>query len=122
MEMNLFICPLLCSLPLICSGEQTLVQYLPLPPGSSSQAVKVDSSGNTFVAAYVTEPSGRYEIRVVKVDQHGNALASIDFGGSAGNTIGGLALDLAGNVLVVGSTNSTDFPLTSPLVSMTTPG
>jgi hypothetical protein len=109
MKLYFSICPLIC-------------QYLPLPPGSSSQAVTADSSGNIFVAAYVTEPSGRSEIRVVKVDQHGNNLASIDLGGSARNAIGGLALDSTGNVVVVGSTNSTDFPLTSPLVSMTSPG
>ncbi len=111
----------LSSLPFTCAAEQTLLQYLPLPPGSSAQAIKVDSSGNILAVASVIEPSGRNEIRVIKIDPLGNTLGSIDFGGTGSNGIGGLALDSSGNAVVVGSTNSTDFPLTSPLISSTTP-
>ncbi len=116
------VCALLFSLPLTCAAEQTLLQYLQLPPGSSAQALQVDRSGNVFAAANVIAPSGRNEIRVVKVGPAGNLLGSIDFGGAGSNGIGGLALDSSGNVVVVGSTSSTDFPLTAPLISSTTPG
>lgn len=121
MKRNLILAVLF-TLPRPCFAEQTLVRYLEFPPGSAAQAVSTDTSGNIFVAANVSEPSGRKPIEVIKTDPTGLTLATFTFGGNAINQISGLAVDGSGNVVIVGSTNSTDFQLTAPLISHTTAG
>ena len=81
--------------------------------------ITADASGSLFVVSNVIEPSGRPQIRVLKTDSDGATLASMDFGGSSRDTIAGAAVDVAGNLVVVGSTSSADFPLVSPLISAT---
>ncbi len=55
---------------------------------------------------------------VVKLDPTGqNILYSTFFGGTAGDSINGLAVDPQGNAVLVGTTNSPDFPLTVPVSS-----
>src|SRR5579863_10526905 len=111
---------LLLTFPTFASAEQALVQYLDLPEGSQAQTMAADSSGNLFVVSNVQELSGRPQIRVLKIDSLGATLASMDFGGSRGDILAGAAVDSQGNLVVVGSTISPDFPLVSPLISTAT--
>ena len=55
-------------------------------------------------------------IHIVKTDGAGNPLAAMDFGGSAVDTPLAAATDPQGNLIVVGSTSSPDFPLVSPVL------
>jgi hypothetical protein len=81
-----------------------------------------DGSGNIFVVANVTEVSGRPQIRAIKMDPLGNVLASYDFGGSSrsfADAPSGAAVDPQGNLVIVGTTASSDFPLVSPVIAST---
>ena len=77
----------------------------------TGDVLAADASGNLFAVGLVTEPSGRQQIRVIKTDPSGNPLASFDFGGSAQDTVASAATDTQGNIVIVGSTPSTDFPI-----------
>lgn len=105
-------------------GGQTLVRYLDLPNGSQSRALAADSQGSLFAVSNIEEPSGRILIRVIKTDPQGGSLASIDFGGTGTNEtdlVAGAAVDPQGDLVIVGTTNSPDFPLVAPVISRTTP-
>jgi len=97
-----------------------MVSYPGITPGVVPQKLATDAQGNYFVVGFLTTPSGRPQIHVDKTDPHGNALGSISFGGSnigAGVTdaIGGVAVDPQGNLVIVGTTTSPDFPKVAPL-------
>lgn len=100
-------------------AEQATVRYLDLPESALPQKVATDSAGNLFIVSNVTEPSGGSQIRVLKTDPQGGTLARMDFGGSQGGSIAGAAVDSSGNLVIVGTTIGTDFPLVSPLISNT---
>ncbi len=101
-------------------AEQATVRYLDLPADAQAQTLAADSAGNLFIVSNVTEPSGKPQIRVLKTDSQGRTLASMDFGGSAGGMVAGAAVDPQGNVVIAGTTTSTDFPLVAPLISNVT--
>jgi uncharacterized protein (TIGR03437 family) len=107
----------------VCGATQhAQVAYPDLGDGASPITIAADSSGNLFIVSYVTEPSGRHQIRVTKTDPKGNTQAHLDFGGSAAgfvlsDTIGGAAVDASGNVVIAGTAESADFPLVSPLTA-----
>jgi hypothetical protein len=50
------------------------------------------------------------KIHVTKTDGLGNVLASFEFGGSRIDTPKGAAVNGSGNLVIVGTTTSTDFP------------
>jgi uncharacterized protein (TIGR03437 family) len=52
---------------------------------------------------------------VIKTDSSGNVLATYDFGGSGIDTPNAAAVDPQGNLVIVGTTQSPNFPLVSPL-------
>ncbi len=101
------------------ASPQVLARYLNLPADAQPQTIAADGSGSLFVVSNVIEPSGRPQIRVLKTDSQGATLASIDFGGSLPERIVGAAADPSGNLILVGSTTSPDFPLVAPLISST---
>ncbi|HTS49682.1 MAG TPA: SBBP repeat-containing protein [Bryobacteraceae bacterium] len=101
------------------AAPQVLVRYLDLPAGAQPQTISAGASGSLFVVSNIIEPSGRPQIRVLKIDSNGATLASMDFGGSSRDTIAGASVDATGNLVLVGSTSSSDFPLVSPLISST---
>jgi uncharacterized protein (TIGR03437 family) len=100
------------------NGVQT--RYLDFDQGQS-QLLAADHAGNLFVVGTVVEPSGLPQIRVVKTDPSGNHLASFDFGGSNAGSIADIvaaaATDPQGNLVIVGSTPSPNFPAVAPLSS-----
>ena len=92
-------------------------RYIDIGPAGQSVTMAIDEAGDNFAVSTVTEPSGRPQIRVTKTDPLGNVLAAFDFGGSGRDTPRGAATDPSGNVIVVGTTSSADFPVTSALVA-----
>ena len=96
-------------------------------PGTSA-AVAADSGGNAYLAASTTwawpttngvvQPacagSSCADIVVAKFDPLGQKLLYATYlGGSQTETLGGIAVDTAGEVYICGSTNSADFPVTA---------
>ena len=103
------------------SSAAVQTRYLDFATQGQSQLLAADPSGNLFVAGTVVEPSGTPQIRVVKTDPSGNVLASFDFGGtrlgSEQDSLAAAATDPEGNIVIVGTTQSPDFPLVAPLYS-----
>jgi uncharacterized protein (TIGR03437 family) len=102
------------------ASNQFVARYVPLGSSGVARLMTADASGNLFIVAKVVEPSGRSQIRAIKTDPEGNELTSFDFGGSSVDLPSGVAVDPQGNLVIVGSTPSGDFPLVSPLISTTT--
>lgn len=93
-------------------------------------AVAVDSQGNAYVAGFnggdaadftghpVTltgvQSGNGTEVFVVKLNSTGTALLyDVVFGGDFTDIAGGIAVDTFGNAYITGSTNSSNFPVTS---------
>jgi uncharacterized protein (TIGR03437 family) len=113
-----------CLLPCVAFGApaQSSLRYLDIGANNQAQSrsLAVDTSGNIFVVSTVVGPSGRPSMRVTKTDPQGTELTHFDFGGSGTDTPNGAVVDQAGNLVVVGSTSSFDFP-SIPSVGTTTP-
>lgn len=103
-------------------ANHVIAHYIDIGDQGQSQLLTVDGAGDLFVVSKVVEPWGRPQIRATKTDPAGNVLASLDFGGSnlqVLDTVSGAAVDIQGNLVIVGSTYSEDFPLVRPLFSVT---
>lgn len=100
--------------------------------GASDQAfgVAVDTSGATYVTGVTVSPnfptldapqtlrSGGNEAFVTKLSPAGNSIVYSTFlGGSSGDQGNGIAVDLAGNAYLVGTTSSANFPTANPFQS-----
>lgn len=120
MSVRAVFCLLLFVASLDAGSSQFEARYVALGASGAAHLLAVDGSGNFFIVATVEEPSGLPQIRAIKTDGQGNVLASFDFGSSGGDTPSGIAIDPQGNPVIVGATNSADFPLVSPLISSTT--
>jgi hypothetical protein len=104
------------------ASNQIVARYAPIGASGSASVLVTDGAGNIFVVANVTEVSGRPQIRAIKMDPQGNVLASYDFGGSSRSfpdAPSGAVVDPTGNLIVVGTTASSDFPLVSPVIAPT---
>ena len=101
--------------------------YLGGNSDSGAGSVLVDSAGTAYVtgstsasdfpvtsgAFQTTNPGGQSGF-ITRLNAAGSALVFSTFlGGSSDDGISNLALDSSGNLVVVGSTRSTDFPVTS---------
>jgi hypothetical protein len=105
--------------------------YLGSPGNDMGRAIAVDSDGNAYVAgftnarlfpvtagAFQTVFGGGNDGFVTKLNGTGTAIVYSTFlGGSRGEQIRDLAVDINGNAYVTGGTNSTDFPLVNALQS-----
>jgi hypothetical protein len=91
--------------------------------GSLGELVAVDASGSAYIAGftgvsdfptvnpYQASPKGNGDIFVTKVNASGTALVySTYLGGSLYDQPSGIAVDSQGNAIVVGHTQSDDFP------------
>ncbi|MGD0868153.1 MAG: hypothetical protein ABSB88_01275 [Bryobacteraceae bacterium] len=97
--------------------NQVLLRYLDIGYQGSARLLTADKAGNLFTVSTITDPSGRPQMRAIKMDAKGNPLASIDFGGSGFDRPEAAATDAQGNLVVVGTAVSADFPSVAPLFS-----
>jgi hypothetical protein len=115
------------------TGEALLYStYLGGSRADVSQAIRIDSSGNAYIAGYTyssdflirNPPSatpiqstigGGADAFVSKLNSTGSALTFSTFlGGSSDDSAYGIALDSSLNVYVAGTTSSTNFPTSGP--------
>lgn len=101
--------------------------YLGGPDGDSAEAIKVDSSGNLYIAGYagVLFPTtnaiqsvygGAQDALVAKLNPASRTVVFATYlGGNQRDWAHGLAIDASGNVLVSGETISTNFPMQDAL-------
>jgi uncharacterized protein (TIGR03437 family) len=76
----------------------------------------LDGQGNAYQVTTVTDSSGRAWIRVTKTNAQGVIVATIQFGGTATDTPTAIKVDAQGEVVIAGTTNSKDFPVTNSIV------
>lgn len=87
-----------------------------------------DASGNIYATGsriirpdlYSADLPVRSEVFVTKLDTAGSVMFTATIGGKSVDTASALTIDPAGNIWVVGDTNSTDFPLRAPLQTQRT--
>jgi len=91
--------------------------YLP-PAATYGGDIAVDSSGSVYVAGGGYRPDTGNDVFAWKLNSSGSALLySTTFGGSNEDVVSGLALDGAGNAVMAGRTDSSNFPAVNPLQS-----
>jgi len=103
-------------------SAQVRLQYLDLGPQPAPCCMVTDASGNVYVAGSYTTGStngvvSSQKIIVSKLSPANNLVYRVIFGGSVIDTPIAIAADSNGNLFVVGSTNSPDFPLVTPLIT-----
>ena len=90
-------------------------------------AIATDAAGNTYVTGNrlignASQPfyasSQTLDVFVAKVDISGNVSLLATFSGKGQDQANGIAVDASGNIYIVGSTTSPDFPLRNPLQSL----
>ncbi len=80
------------------------------------RAVVLDSAGRPYVAGYNAVSDADGDAFVLRLNAAGNLLEySRTFGGSLADSALGLAVDGAGQAIVTGYTDSTDFPTVNPI-------
>ena len=92
---------------------------LNLNPGTAAATpllLAMDRQGNAYAATTIADESGRGWIRAMKTNAQGAMLAAFQFGGTGTDTAAAIGVDPQGDVVIVGSTTSTDFPVTVSLV------
>jgi hypothetical protein len=75
--------------------------------------IVVDDGGYAYILA--ANPGNNYATRVMKLAPDGDTVWLQVIDGSSHDIPGGIAIDAAGDVYVVGTTGSDDFPLVNPL-------
>jgi uncharacterized protein (TIGR03437 family) len=101
---------------------QTVLRYFN-DLGFLPSYMTTDANGNVFVAGSIQMPSPPgiltppVKVIIVKLDRSNNVLYRFVFGGSVSDFAAALTLDSSGNVWVVGTTSSPDFPLVNPVIS-----
>jgi uncharacterized protein (TIGR03437 family) len=100
---------------------QPSLQYVTGDATAQARVLAADASGNIFTVLNVVEPSGKPQMRVVKTSIQGTTVGTFDFGGSSTDTPSGAVTDTQGNLVIVGTTTSADFPTVSRVDTPTDP-
>src|SRR3989475_8604880 len=119
--------------PLIIDPVLAYSTYLGGTGGDQGSGIAVDVAGNAYVTGSTGSSDfprtagavggGGVDAFVTKLNPTGTALVySTYLGGSGGDEGRGIAVDVAGNAYVTGSTGSTDFPTTAGAVQTTIGG
>jgi hypothetical protein len=95
------------------SGRATSIAVVPTGEVFLAGSTSVPDFPATTGAFQTTMKSGSNNAFVAKLDTNGNLLWATYLGGSGIDGANGVAIDSQGNVYVVGSTSSIDFPTTS---------
>ncbi|HEV8268641.1 MAG TPA: SBBP repeat-containing protein, partial [Thermoanaerobaculia bacterium] len=101
------------------AGNFAYSTYLGTPATQTGNGIALDSSGNVFLCGLSTQVDADGDAYVVRLIKQGNGtylLAggySLTFGGTLGDIANKVVADSSGNAYVVGTTNSTNFPLTA---------
>jgi hypothetical protein len=90
---------------------------LNLNPIDTVRLLALDGEGAAYQVATVIDSSGRAWLRVTKTSPQGAVVASFQFGGSGRDVPVAMKVDAQGEVVVAGWTSSTDFPITTSLVT-----
>lgn len=81
-----------------------------IPADEELVTFAIDGSGEVFTVGYVTNGFGQQQIRADKIDSSGNSLGTFEFGTVSGllaGSVAGAAVDPNGNLVIVGSLNTT---------------
>src|SRR5580698_8072252 len=91
------------------SALQFSAHYLHPGTGLQNKLIAADGAGNFFVVSTLSPEGNKSSVHVTKTDGSGAVLAVFDFGGSGFTNPAAAAVDASGNLLVGGTSNSTDF-------------
>ena len=116
---------------LSASGRVVYSTYLGGTGLTNGTGIAADAAGNAYVTgftdafdfpvtsgAYQTTNNGSYDAFLAVLNSYGSGILSATYLGGSGSDIGyAIALDESGNIYVVGSTNSIDFPVLQAIQS-----
>src|SRR3989454_424664 len=118
--------------PLIIDPVLAYSTYLGGSGGDQGFGIAADAVGNAYVTGFTGSTNfpttagafggGGVDAFVTKLSPTGALVYSTYLGGSGGDEGRGIAVDVAGNAYVTGSTGSTDFPTTAGAVRTTNSG
>lgn len=116
MQLSSAIVLLACSLP---SAAADFATYIGDVYPYNIAAIAADASGNTYLTGSRTitvsgNPQGS-DVFVSKVDPSGVVTLIATFSGQGSDQANGIAVDPSGNIYIVGSSTSPDFPLRNPV-------
>jgi uncharacterized protein (TIGR03437 family) len=97
-----------------------------LVDGTRTDALAVDAAGNVYLAGLTPfgapagsariGPLGGADIFVIKLNAAGDPIYRVTIGGAFDDFVKAMRVDAAGNVYLLGTTQSSDFPFTTRLV------
>jgi uncharacterized protein (TIGR03437 family) len=111
-----------CSLISVCIAAAAPSTTLAHLPNTTINAVKVDASGNIYVAGFqgTIGATDSYDAFVAKLSPDGSKiLYSTKFAGSKSDYVAALDIDSTGAAYVFGQTQSPDFPITAGALQTT---